>query len=102
LTEPQPLAPAMRQEFFKEIEQARPAYVVYVNTLSSWCSAVIPGDTAKVLDSFQNWWVDYSKNYQLAGLVDYAANKPADFYWDGQMAGRTNPAPANILIYRRN
>ena len=58
LTEPQPLAPAMRQEFKKEIETAKPEFVVHVNILSSWCSAVVPGQTEKILDDFQNWWDD--------------------------------------------
>lgn len=102
LTEPQPLAPAMREEFIREIETARPEYVVYVNTLSSWCSTVIPADTAQIIDHFQKWWYDYSKNYQLVGMVDSVADKPSEFFWDGQLANRTNSSPPAISIYRRN
>jgi hypothetical protein len=101
LTEPQPLAPVMRQEFKNEIESARPEYVVQVNILSSWCSAVVPRDTEKILDDFQKWWGNYSQNYRLAGVVDMAAGQPSEFFWDEQMSGRTNTQPAAISIYQR-
>jgi Dolichyl-phosphate-mannose-protein mannosyltransferase len=101
LTEPQPLAPAMRQEFRKEIETAKPEFVVHVNILSSWCSAVVPGQTEKILDDFQNWWDAESQNYQLVGLVDAAEDRPSEFFWDGQLSSRTNTAPAEISIFRR-
>jgi hypothetical protein len=101
LTEPQPLAPTMRQEFKKEIETARPEYVVRVNILLSWCSAVVPGQTEKILDDFQKWWDAESQNYQLVGLVDTAQDRPSEFFWDEQLSSRTNTAPAEISIYRR-
>jgi Dolichyl-phosphate-mannose-protein mannosyltransferase len=101
LTEPQPLAPVMRQEFKKEIEAAQPKYVVHVNILSSWCSAVVPGQTEKILDDFQKWWGDYSQNYRLVGVVDIAEDKPAEFFWDEQLSSRTNTSPAEISIFRR-
>ena len=101
LTEPQPLAATMRQEFKNEIETARPDFVVRVNILSSWCSAVVPGQTEKILDDFQKWWDAESQHYQLVGLVDTAEDKPSEFFWDEQLASRTNTAPAEISIYRR-
>jgi hypothetical protein len=101
LTEPQPLAAAMGQEFIHEIEAARPQYVVYVNGLSSWCSAVVPGETGKILDGFQKWWDNYAQNYQLVGVVDMAEDKPTEFFWDEQLSHRTNTQPANVSIYRR-
>ncbi len=101
LTEPQPLAPAMRQEFKNEIKTARPKYVVYVNALSSWCSAVVPGQTEQILDDFQKWWNAESQNYQVVGMVDMAGDSPSEFFWDEQLSGRTNTAPAEISIYRR-
>jgi hypothetical protein len=101
LTEPQPLAASMRQEFKKEIDTARPEYVVQVNILSSWCSAVVPGQTEKILDDFRKWWDAESQNYQLVGLVDMAEDRPSEFFWDGQLSSRTNTSPAEISVYRR-
>jgi len=101
LTEPQPLAPAMRQEFKNEIEAARPEFVVQVDLLSSWCSAVVPQGTRQVLDDFQKWWADYSKDYRLVGVVDAAVDKPPEYFWDAQLSSRTNTSPAAISIFRR-
>ncbi len=56
LTEPQPLAAAMRAEFFHEIETARPRYVVYFNQLSSWRSVIVPGLTQPATPAINNWW----------------------------------------------
>jgi hypothetical protein len=103
LTEPHPLAATMRAEFMREIENARPKYVIYDNILSSWCSAVIPGETGKVLDSINDWWDTYSaKNYQLVGAVDTAEDQPSRFFWDEQLSSRTNTSSPAISIFRRN
>jgi hypothetical protein len=101
LTEPQPLAEKMRAEFKHEIEAAKPAYVIHVDLLSSWCSSVVPGKTGKILDDFNQWWNDYAQNYQLVGAVDIKIDKPPEFFWDDQLSGRTNTAPAEITIFRR-
>ncbi len=101
LTEPQPLAKSMQDEFTHEIETARPKFVVYVNTLSSWCSVVIPGETGKTLDRLNQWWTGYAVNYRLAGAVDTAEDKPSEFFWDDQLPNRTNTLPASISIFER-
>ena len=99
LTEPQPLAPPMRNEFINEIETARPAYIMCVNLASSWLSVIYPG--APPSHSILDWWHGYSKNYELVGAVDVFEDKPSDFLWDGRLANRTNSSPPEILIYRR-
>jgi hypothetical protein len=102
LTEPQPLAPVMREEFIHEIEMATPKYVIYDNNLSSWCSVVIDGKTSNILDSINDWWNVYAlQNYQLVGAIDMAENQPSQFFWDEQLANRTNSSPPKIYIFRR-
>jgi hypothetical protein len=102
LTEPQPLAATMRAEFIHEIETARPKYVVYVDTLPSWCSTIIPGDTQRLLDTLNDWWDAYAaQNYQQVGAVDTAEDQPSEFYWDEQLSSRTNTPPPEISIFRR-
>jgi hypothetical protein len=102
LTEPQPMAAAMRSDFFHEIETNRPAYVIYVNTLTSWVSTVVPGQAGKLIDSINDWWQPYARqNYQLVGQVDIAEGQPSQFFWDEQMGSRTNTADATISIFRR-
>jgi len=103
LTEPQPMAAAMRADFFREIETNRPSYVVYINTLTSWVSTVIPGQAGKLIDSIDNWWQPYAaQNFQLVGEIDIPQdNRPPQFFWDEQMASRTNTGAATISIFRR-
>ena len=102
LTEPQPMAATMRAEFIHEIETARPKYVVYIDTLPSWCSTIIPGDTQRLLDVLNDWWDTYAaQNYQHVGAVDTAEDQPSEFYWDKQLSSRTNTSPAEISIFRR-
>ena len=102
LTEPQPMAATMRAEFIHEIETARPKYVVYIDTLPSWCSTIIPGDTQRLLDVLNDWWDTYAaQNYQQVGAVDTAEDQPSKFYWDEQLSSRTNTSPAEISIFRR-
>jgi len=103
LTEPQPLAAVMRGDFVREFEEAKPRYVIFNNCFSSWSSWQIPGYTDKTMNSFVDWWDDYKQkqNYELVGLVDIGEDQPAKFYWDSQVADRTNTAAANISIFRR-
>jgi hypothetical protein len=101
LTEPQPLGAGMRLEFMHEIEFARPKYVVYANLPSSWESVIVPQATDRILDQFNQWWDSYATHYQLVGMVDQAEGQPTAFFWDGQLASRTNSAPANLSIFVR-
>ena len=91
LTEPQPLATQMQNEFINEIETAKPTYVIFVDLASSWLSAIYPGTSP--CQSIQDWWNGYSKNYELAGMVDVFEDKPSEFFWGGQLANRTNSTP---------
>jgi 4-amino-4-deoxy-L-arabinose transferase-like glycosyltransferase len=101
LTEPQPLAASMRSDFFREIETNRPAYVVYVNAMSSWISTVIPGQPRQLIDSIDDWWQPYAaQNYRLVGQVDIPDGQPPQYYWDDQMASRTNIGEPSISIFR--
>jgi hypothetical protein len=102
LTEPQPMAAAMRADFIQEIETNRPAYVVYVNFFRSWVSTVIPGQSGKIIDSIDSWWQSYAaQNYQLAGEIDIPEAGQSQFFWDQEMSNRTNSSRATISVYRR-
>jgi Dolichyl-phosphate-mannose-protein mannosyltransferase len=101
LTEGHALSSQFRHEFIREIEDARPRYVVYINTVNSWCSGVTPGETEKAVDELNIWWNRYAQNYQITGLVDVHDDAPSEFFWDKELANRTNTDPANLYILRR-
>ncbi|HTB85251.1 MAG TPA: glycosyltransferase family 39 protein [Candidatus Sulfotelmatobacter sp.] len=102
LTEDQPLAGRMRGEFIREIETSRPKFVVYDNTLSAWCSTVTPGKTGPAMDEINHWWNGFAHNYETVGLVDIHDDAPTEFFWDQNIASRTNAGQANLYILRRN
>jgi hypothetical protein len=99
LTEPQPLAARMQKEFINEIETARPRYVVFVNSSSSWHSVIYPGKPLE--HPIPDWWNGYSQNYEPVGAVDIFEDKPSEFFWDTQLASRTNSLSPIIFIFRR-
>lgn len=68
----------------------------FVNIRGSWVQS-----TAVVSNSVPGWWKQYSTNYQLAGMVDVNEGHPSQFFWDGQLADRTNNQPPDISIYCR-
>ena len=100
LTEPQPLAPQMGKEFMAQVETARPAYVVFVNLAGSWYSVVRP-ESLRSASVIQQWWDDYSTNYELAGSVKISTDQPDEFFWDRQLLDRPGATNDDILIYRR-
>lgn len=100
LTEPQPLARHMREQFIGEIEAARPKYVLFVNSFSSWYSVILP-ESLRSATAIQDWWGNYSTNYSLAGVVKISTNEPSQFFWDEQARAQTNVMNDDILIYRR-
>lgn len=101
LTEDQPLAGRMRGEFIREVEAARPKFVVYDNTLSAWCSILTPGKTGPAMDEINHWWKDFATNYETVGCVDIHDDASSEFFWDQNLASRTNTDQANLYILRR-
>ena len=100
LTEPQPLAQQMGKEFMSQIETARPAYVVSVNTPLSWYSLITPS-SFRYRSNIQDWWADYSTNYELAGAVKTPPGEPSQFFWNEESLNGSIATNSDVLIYRR-
>ena len=94
LMEPQPYAHQMQQEMIREIETARPKFLVLVVINKSWLAG---------RDSDQTIfpWVDAycDANYEEVGLVNIS-EQGTDYYFGGRPANVT-PTAEHILIYRR-
>jgi hypothetical protein len=65
----------------------------------SWLSLFYPGKHPE--QPITDWWNGYSQNYEPAGAVDVFEDRPSEFFWDAQLADRTNSSPPAISIYRR-
>lgn len=99
LTEPQPLASQMRQQFISQIQTARPKYVVLMDDSASWYS-VIASQSLESAAYIQDWWKHYSTNYVLAGTVEFFSDKPSKFSWNHPSLNDTN-FTYGMMIYRR-
>jgi hypothetical protein len=95
LMELQPLALAMQQEMIRQIEAARPAYVVWVDVPTSW--VVRPGSEHAIFD----WAERYlPANFDLCGTITIDGPERTDYAWDGA-AGEPPPDVPAIRVLRR-
>lgn len=95
LMEPQPFAGAMQADMIREIESAKPRFLVLVNVPQSWL--VWPDS----IQSIQDWAAGYvPRHYRVAGLVEVHREGPRA-YW-GREASRTPASPYYLTIWRRD
>lgn len=94
LMEPQPYAHQMQQEVIREIETARPKFLVLVVVGKSW----LPGhDSDQTIFRWADRYCD--ADYEEVGLVNISEDG-TDYYFSGTPPGVT-PTAEHILIYRR-
>src|SRR6266480_1818754 len=95
LMEPQSYARQMQEEMIRQIESARPKYVIFVGVPTS-------GVRHPESDSLIFTWVDqYVKtSYDVVGLVNILSSDRTDYYLD-QMPESLPQLGAYVLIYQR-
>ena len=94
LMEPQPYADQMQQEMIREIETARPKFLVLVVVSKSWLAG---RDSDQTIFRWADRYCD--TNYEEVGLVNIS-DRGTDYYFSGRPANVT-PSAEHILIYRR-
>jgi hypothetical protein len=95
LMEPQKYAQQMQHEMIREIEEARPKYLILVAMVYSWLRRPDSGE-----DIF-NWANEYlAQNYTAAGLVNIGPTETDYFFGDVPQSVET--LKNYIRIYRRN
>ena len=76
LMEPQKYAQRMQQEMIRQIEFARPRYLIFVAMTDSWLKR--PGSEQLIFA----WAHDYiPQNYSVTGLVDLSASDRTNYYF---------------------
>lgn len=96
LMEEHPFALDMQKEMIRQIETAKPEFVVYVNVPTSWLMR--PSSHTEILK-----WVPgfLDAGYVQVGLLDIVAPDRTDRFWDADVVGK-KPASARWLgVYRR-
>lgn len=98
LMERQPQARAMQEEMIREIEAARPAYLVFVKAPFSWLAK--PYSHGRI----DEWFVDYhARFYSVEGLVemlDYP--NESTFTWGPAAAEKAIQTERYIVVLKRS
>src|SRR6185437_14100405 len=95
LMEPQPFAASMQADMMREIEAAKPLFLVLVNMETSW------GVRRDSIQDVLHWAPDYAaRHYQLEGLVEVRLDG-SRAYW-GRDAAREPQSAHYITVWRRD
>ena len=96
LMENQPHAERMQLQMIREIETARPKYVVVVNVAKSWLAGPAPKGPVHA------WRERYlSAGYEIAGITDIINSSTTRYLWEGEAAGYTPVSRAYLTIFKR-
>ena len=97
LMEPQPRAAEMQQDMIREIEQARPDYVVYMHVANSWLQY---SDSNPLIF---RWFGGYQREHlQLVGLVEIAPDGPTQYRWfDRPQTDVQTTAESWLAVFKR-
>ncbi len=97
LMEHHPYAESMHDEFIRDLEERKPAYVVLVLVPTSWLATKT--SVGKLLD-----WTDarLPALYTLVGVANIPAQGQAsDFYWDNPELARLSRSDFPLQIWKR-
>ena len=96
LMEDQAYWSTMQKQMMQEVEANRPAYVVFVNSSSSWLSR--HGSPQVV--AFRTWMDQYiAANLEEVGTVELA-DPESHYYWGDEARGLHQPG-RELIIYKR-
>jgi len=94
LMEPQPYARQMQQEMIREIETARPKFLVLIVVSKSWLAGP---DSDQTIFRWADSYCD--ANYDEVGLINIS-DEGSEYYFSARPAN-VKPMADHILIYRR-
>ncbi|HEY6865729.1 MAG TPA: hypothetical protein VI792_00635, partial [Candidatus Eisenbacteria bacterium] len=96
LMEPQRYAARMQGEMIREIEAARPRYVVFVESALSWLAQ--PASSLRILE----WANRYtSRCYDLVGIADPVTPDETRYAWDAEAASYRPRTRDAVYVFRR-
>jgi hypothetical protein len=95
MMEPHPFALKMQEEFIKDVETARPEYLVMVNVRPSWLRK--PSSPTRLSD----WFPAFVENrYTTVGVVDIGRDQTA-YKWGEDAAYYVPRFASTVVVYRR-
>jgi 4-amino-4-deoxy-L-arabinose transferase-like glycosyltransferase len=97
LMEPHPYARTMQEEMIREVEAARPLWIIVVRNDSSWL--VRPWSDRTIL----TWLAGYLKeHYEVDGTVELRRDAPAVYRWGADALSNPPAGPDYVLLCRRS
>ncbi len=96
LVERQPFAQQLQQEMCREIEAARPEFIVLVHVDLSWMAEP---DCSRFLYQWADRYLE--KNYRPVGLADIISAAQTDYQWGDQAAQAHSRSPYCLWVFQR-
>lgn len=96
LMEPQPYAATMQRQMIREIESAKPEYLVVVNIPTSW---LMRRESERLIFDWLNRYT--REKYRLVGLIDIRSETRTLYHWDIQEQDRLTRSPYFLTIFAR-
>jgi hypothetical protein len=94
LMEPQKYSATMEQEMVKEIEAARPEFLVLVDVPFSWLA-----QRDSSMEIFE-WAAKYSSEYQRVGVIEIG--KPTQYRWGEEARDYHSPSRYKLTVFQRS
>lgn len=95
LMEPQPFAARMQDDLIREVEAARPVYLVHVNLHASWLAT--PASHPRLMQ----WFAAYVREFERVGIADVVSRDVTRYRWDAAARDYTPESSIWIAVYRR-
>ncbi len=95
LMESQPYAARMQQQMIRELTEARPRYLVFVNIHASWLATPASDRT------LVTWFGDYWRHFERVGIADIVSREVTTYRWDDAARGYAPESPLWVGVYRR-
>jgi hypothetical protein len=96
LMEDQPYAVQMQKEMIREIEAARPKFLIFVNVNTSW---LLKRDSEKTIF---NWFSEYRrKYYQIVGMIDMPESGQTVYRWGSDATGYSPRSKSWFSVFQR-
>jgi hypothetical protein len=95
LMEAQPFAASMQREMIREVEAARPKYLVYVNLRASWLTTPASDRTLGA------WFEHYVRGFERVGVADIISRDVTRYRWDEAARDYTPESPLWVAVLRR-
>ncbi len=96
MMEPNPYAGWLQDQVMREIEAARPLFVVLVRVQTSWLTR--PSSDMRIFEWINSY---FFSQYDVAGWVAMRPAGPSRYVWGAEAARQASPGSNDVIVLRR-